>query len=148
MIDITSDDFTPMEKRIYEAIVFEGLDIKGLVNKFVLQRSTITTHLDSICHKKQIWGSNNRTQQLQALFWREYLKVFNCSLCKFNIENKCTNKESYEFKTKCSVDKICVKYQPRPKCYSNQMADCVYGYCKGCQYKHVNFEDKADATIY
>lgn len=134
MIDITSDQLTPKEREIWRAIVFEGLDIKGLIDRFCINRETVKTHLNNICLKKQVWG-NSRTQQIQALFWREYLKMFNCGLCRFNIEDHCTNEDSDEYKEKVDNKTICLKYQPRPKCYSNQMADCVYGYCKGCVYK-------------
>ena len=74
MIDITCDDFTPMERRIYNAIIFEGCDISELAEKFYITPATIKTHLNSICRKKQIWGSN-RLFKLAAGFVKEVLNA-------------------------------------------------------------------------
>lgn len=93
MIDITSDKLTRMEKRIYKSIVLEGCSISDLMRKYCLTRGTIATHLNNICHKRQVWG-NNRIMALFWQFWGGFLACMNCSKCQYNIQDKCCNSHS------------------------------------------------------
>ena len=105
MIDITSDRLTPMENRIYKAIVFEGLNKKELAERFCIEPNTVECHLSMICLKKQISG-RNRYFGLVSEFWRGFMKDlnWNCSLCDYN-KGKCINPNSQFFNEKFSTKK-------------------------------------------
>lgn len=102
---ITSDELTPMEKRIYKAIVFEGMDFKELGKRFSIERATVVAHINAICQKKQVWG-NSRLFELTSQFWGEFMKNinWNCSLCQYNT-GKCINPNSQFFNEKFSTKK-------------------------------------------
>lgn len=94
---IYSDVLTPMEKRIYKAIIFQGMDFKDLCKRYHIERTTVVAHINAICLKKQVWG-NSRLFELSSQFWGDFLKMKNCTECKFDIDDKCqcTKAEDYE----------------------------------------------------
>ena len=85
---ITSDDLTPMESRIYKAIVIQGMNFNDLCKRFSIERTTVDAHVNAICQKKQIWG-NSRLFALQAQFWKGVVKMANCSDCQAWHDKKC-----------------------------------------------------------
>lgn len=106
------DDLTPTEAKIYRAIIFEGLGIKDLCKRFYLARSTIMTHINSICHKKQAYGYC-RLFVLSSQFWREFIKMKNCTKCLFCRDEKCYCAKSQEYKGIVNEYMICREFKEK-----------------------------------
>lgn len=113
-MDIYSDELTKKEKQIYKAIIFQGCNYKELAEKFKLERTTIATHLDSICQKKQIYGLN-RLHSLSAQFWGEIMEKWNCDKCKFKKGGVCSCLKSYFYGDAVNSGMICAKFKEKDK---------------------------------
>lgn len=113
-MDIYSDELTKKEKQIYKAIIFQGCDYKELAEKFNLKRTTIATHLDSICQKKQIYGLN-RLHSLSAQFWGEIMEKWNCDKCKFKKDGACSCLKSYFYGDAVNDGMLCPKFKIKEK---------------------------------
>lgn len=104
---VFEDKLTQREQEIYEAIVIDGLGFDELGAKFKLARTTIDTHINSICLKKQVSGTC-RLFTLTHKYLREKMEQnrteWNCTLCAWR-GDKCNNINSQFFGENLKSDK-------------------------------------------
>lgn len=119
---VFEDKLTQREQEIYEAIVIDGLGFDELGAKFKLARTTIDTHINSICLKKQVSGTC-RLFALTHKYLREKMEKekaeWNCTICAWR-SNKCNNIDSQFYGENLKSDKkalnmSCGRFKARGK---------------------------------
>ena len=117
---VYEDKLTEREQQIYEAIAIDGMGFQELMQKFKLARTTICTHINSICLKKQVSG-NCRFFALTHKYMREKMEKiqpkWNCTLCVWR-GDKCNHPNSQFFGENLKNDKKA--YYMSCSCFKNK----------------------------
>lgn len=110
------ETLTPKEQEVYNRLVYNGMNAPEIANSLNIGVNTVKTHLNSICNKLAIEG---RTRVNQLIIWhyqgvlRGREKMKNCTLCKFDIDDKCQCTMAEDYEEPVNEYMICREFQEK-----------------------------------